>query len=75
VTCNDACEASEQLIAFTNGYDKSDLVISIVACCHSVKLCAFAAQAFRPQQWHNAFMQVEYIPVLGLFCPHLNTID
>jgi len=40
VTSNDACEASEQLIALTSGNDKSDLVISIIACCHSVKLCA-----------------------------------
>jgi len=25
-------------------------VASVVACCHSVKLCAFAARAFRSQQ-------------------------
>ena len=31
----------------------SPLVISIVACCHSVKLCALAARAFRPQQHEN----------------------
>jgi len=29
-----ACEASEQLIVLTNGDDKSDLMISIAACCH-----------------------------------------
>ena len=28
-------------------------VISIVACCHSVKLCALAARAFRPQHHEN----------------------
>ena len=50
-----ACEASEQLILLSNGDEKSDLVISIVACCHSVKLCTLAAQAFQLQQWHNAF--------------------
>jgi len=55
VTSNNACEASEPLIVLTNGDDKSDLVISIVACCHRVKLCALAAQAFQLQQWHNAF--------------------
>jgi len=81
VTFNDAFEASEQLIVLTNGDDKSDLVISIIACCHSVKLCALAAQAFRPQQWHNAFTQVVSFllhkakPVLEIFCLHLNTID
>jgi len=48
-------EASEQLILLTNGDDKSDLVIYVVACSHRVKLCALAAQAFRPQQWYNAF--------------------
>ena len=80
MTSDDACEASEQLIVLTNIDDKSDLVISSVACCHSVKLCALAAQAFRPQQWHNVFRQVVSIldheakPVLGLFCLHLNTI-
>jgi len=58
VTRNDACEASEQLIVLTNGDDKSYLVISIIACCHSVKLCALAVQAFRPQRWHNAFRQL-----------------
>jgi len=58
VTSNNACEASEQLIVLTNGDGKSDLVTSIAACCHSVKLCALAAQAFWPQQWHNAFRQV-----------------
>jgi len=26
-------------------------MISIVACCHSVKLCALAAQVFRSQQY------------------------
>ena len=78
---NNACEAGEQLVVLTNGDDKSDLVISIVACCHSVKVCALAAQAFRQQQWHNAFRQVvsvllhEAKPVLGLFCLHFNTID
>jgi len=55
VTSDNACEASEQLIVLANGEEKSELVISIVACCHSVKLCALAAQAFRLQQWHNAF--------------------
>jgi len=80
VTSNNACEASEQLIVLTNGDNKSDLLISIDACCHSVKLCTLAAQAFRPQQWHNAFRQVVSIllheakPVLGLFCLHLNTL-
>jgi len=54
VTSNNACEASEHFIVLANG-DKSELVISIDACCHSVKLCAVVAQAFRPQQWHNAF--------------------
>jgi len=58
VISNNACEASEQLMVLTNGDDKSDLVISFVACCHSVKLCAFAAQAFWLQQGHNAFRQV-----------------
>jgi len=33
VTSNNACEASEHLIVLTNGDEKSDLVISIVACC------------------------------------------
>jgi len=55
VTYNNACEASEQLIVLTNGDDKSDLVICIAACCHRVKLCALAAQAFQLQQWNNAF--------------------
>jgi len=55
VTSDNACEASEQLIVLTNDDDKSDLVICIVACCHRVKLSALAAQAFQPQQWHNAF--------------------
>ena len=34
VTYNNACEASEQLTVLTNGDKKSDLVITIVACCH-----------------------------------------
>jgi len=55
---SNAGEASEQLMILTNGDDKSDLVISIVACCYSVKLCTFAAQAFRLQQGHNVFRQV-----------------
>jgi len=45
-----ASEASEQLIALTNGDDKSDLVISIVACCHRVNLCTsfrFSGSVFR----------------------------
>jgi len=33
-------------------------VISIVACCHSAKLCAYAARDFRSQQWE----------VLGICC-------
>ena len=53
VTCNNACEASEQLILLSNGDDKSELMISIVACCHGMKLCALVAQAFQLQQWHN----------------------
>jgi len=51
VTSNNVCEASEHLIALANGGDNSDLVISVVACCHSAKLCTLATQAFRPQQW------------------------
>jgi len=35
VTSNNACEANEQLIILTNGDDKSDLMISIVACRHT----------------------------------------
>ena len=34
VTSNNACEANEQLIVLTYSENKSDLVISIVACCH-----------------------------------------
>jgi len=49
------CEASQQFIVLTHGDDRSDLVISVVACWHRVKLCTLAAQAFRPQQWYNAF--------------------
>ena len=30
----------------------SQRVISIVACCHSVKLCTPAARAFQSQQWY-----------------------
>ena len=43
---NNACEASKQLKVgvLANGGDKSELVISIVACCHSVKLCSLAAR-------------------------------
>jgi len=55
VTFNNACEASEQLIILANGDGKSELVISNVACCYSVKLCVLAAQAFLLQQWYNAF--------------------
>jgi len=55
VTSDNACEANEQLIVLTNGDNKSDLMISIVACCHRVKLCTLSAQAFQTQQWHNAF--------------------
>jgi len=55
LTSTNACEVREQLIVLANGDGKSDLVISIVACCHRVKLCTLAAQAFRPQQWHNTF--------------------
>ena len=55
------CEASEQLIVLTNGDDKSDLVISVVACWHRVKLCAHAAQAFRPQQW---FQRIQVASIL-----------
>jgi len=65
VISNNAFEASEQLIVLTNGDDKSDLVISIAACCHSVKLCVLSTQAFRPQQWHNAFRQVVSILLHG----------
>jgi len=54
VTSNNACETSEQLIVLVNGDDRSELVISIVACCHSVKLCTLATRAFRPQHRHNA---------------------
>jgi len=36
-----ACEASKQLIVLANG-DNESLVISIVVCCHSVKLCILA---------------------------------
>jgi len=43
------------LIVLANGDEKSELVISIVACCHSVKICALTTWAFRPQQWHKAF--------------------
>jgi len=28
-------------------------MISIVACCHSAKLCAHAARDFRSQQYHQ----------------------
>jgi len=49
------CEASEQFIVLTYGDDKSDRVISVVACWHRVKLCALAAQDYRLQQWYNAF--------------------
>jgi len=80
VTSNNACEASEHVIVFANGDDKCELVISIDACCHSVKLCALVARAFRPQQWHNTFRLVSILPheaqpVVELFCLHLNTID
>jgi len=27
--------------------------MSIVACCHSVKLCTLAAEAFQSQQWQK----------------------
>jgi len=32
--------------------NKSRRVISIVACCHSVKLYALTARAFRAQEYH-----------------------
>jgi len=54
VTSNNACEASEQLIVRANGDSKSEFVLSIVASCHSVKLCTLTAWAFHMQQWHNA---------------------
>jgi len=33
-------------------------VISIVACCHNVRLCALAARAFRSQQYYAVLLQI-----------------
>jgi len=45
-------------------------MISIVACCHSVKLCALATRAFRSQQCHleqvfPAWVHRTGVPSLG----------
>jgi len=33
-------------------------MISIVACCHTAKLCALATQAFRLQPYHHAMVTI-----------------
>jgi len=47
-------------------------VISVVACCHSVKLCAHAARAFRSQQYPSPFLVLALLicfsPSYVLFC-------
>jgi len=51
VASNNACEPGEQLNVLADGDDECDRrVISILACSHSVKLCAHAAWAFLSQQ-------------------------
>jgi len=61
VSSNNARETSENFIVLANGDDKSELVISIDPCCHSVKLCTLVAWAFQPQQRHNSFRLVSIL--------------
>jgi len=63
IASNNACEtsASEQLIALTNGDDKSDLVISIIACCHR--------QTFLFNIWKYQISEEEWLQGLRVILP------
>ena len=43
-------DESTRIVAGKATIERSRRVISVVACCHNVKLCALAAGAFRSQQ-------------------------
>jgi len=56
-----ACEASEQLIVLTNDDDKSDLVISVVACFHR--------QTFLFNIWINQISGGKWLQGLWVILP------
>jgi len=67
------CALKMEHVARTRKTELPRCVISIVACCHSVKLCALAAQTLQSQQWpllfkcSDCYMSVLAVDSQGLF--------